>query len=72
VALGGKLSKVLNIYQCARCAMHLTDQRIKSGKMEVKSCVGFFFKGSWCLVRFEVVMAVAICINTMAWHLRSQ
>ena len=72
MALGGKLSKLLNIYQYARCTVHLTDQRIKSGKIEVKSCTGFFFKGSRCHVRFEVVMAVAVCIYTMAWHLRSQ
>ena len=37
MALGGELIKLLNIYQYARCTVHLTDQRIKSGKMEVKS-----------------------------------
>lgn len=44
MALGGKLSKLLNMYQYARCTVHLTNQRIKPGKMEVKSCIGFFFQ----------------------------
>jgi hypothetical protein len=65
VALGDELSKHLNIYQCARYIMYLTNQRVKSGKMEGKSCVGNLFLGSWCHVRFKVLVAMAICIYTI-------
>ena len=43
MALGGKLSKLLDVYRSVRCTVHLTNQRIKSGKVEIKSRIGIFF-----------------------------